>query len=413
MLNSSLCIKCKGKLLCGLSKCPILEKYSSLRKTTAQISGKEFSGSSPPSVFVSWKNYPNVSIAPLAPPIIDEKNFFLDAPEQWFGLPLEKIVSMREQLIQSNTKVSVEEAANPSRELGSLQEIAMSIKPVDLEVELKHRPVPRLSFHESVAPIGPIGELEKFSLISNPSIPKKVDYLVSDIDAKSNTAVLELYDFGFPVSAIYKLLSAGTLGVKKNRRLVPTRFAITAIDDNIGKDLIEKVKGFSKISEFQLFHSNYLDNDFWVLLLPFPWSFENLECWLPGGIWTEKAKKFHIVQDHEFYNGRKTYASNVTGAYYAARLGILEYLSKEKKQAGAIVFREIGEKYSIPLGVWQIRENVRHSFGSKPLVFYELPMVFEFLKRKLKVPIKFYLKESKLLDNALHQKKISDFVSMH
>ena len=409
MTDPSLCIKCKGKLICGLSKCPVLERYSNLRKTTSQISGKEFSGSSPPSVFVSWKNYPNVSIAPLAPPIIDEKNFFLDSPEQWFGLPLEKIVSMREQLIQSNTKISVDQAANPTRELGALQEIAMSIKPFDLEVELKHKPFPRLSFHESVAPIGPIGELEKFSLISNPSIPQKIDYLVSDTDVKSSTAVLELYDSGFAVSTLYKLLSAGTLGVKKNRRLVPTRFAITAIDDNIGKNLIEKIKEHSQISEFQLFHSNYLDNDFWVLLLPSTWSFENLECWLPGGVWTEKAKKFHIVQDHEFYNGRKTYASNVTGAYYAARLGVLEYLEKKSKQASAVVFREISQGYSQPVGCWQIRENVRHSFDSSPLIFYELPMVFEFLKRKLKVPIKFYLKESKLLDSALHQKKISDF----
>ncbi|HLD58842.1 MAG TPA: Nre family DNA repair protein [archaeon] len=409
MLNSSLCIKCKGKLLCGLSHCPILEKYNSLRRTTSLISGKEFSGSSPPSVFVSWKNYPNVSIAPLAPPVIDEKNSFLDSPEQWFGLPLEKIVSMREQLIQSNTKVFVEEAANPSYSLVNLQEIAMAAKPVELEIELKKKPVPRLSFHESIAPIGPVGELEKFSLVSNPDIPQKIDYLVSDTAVKSNTAVLELYSAGFPVSTLYKLLSAGTLGVKKNRKFVPTRWSIVAVEDNIGKDLIVKVKEFSKISEFQLFHSNYLDNDFWVLLLPNAWSFENLECWLPGGIWTAKAKRFHISQDHEFYNGRKTYASNITGAYYSARLGVLEYLQKIHKQAAAVVFREIGEGYSIPVGSWQILENVRHSFDSKPLVFYELPMVFEFLKRKLKVPIKFYLKESKLLDSAMHQKNLFQF----
>ncbi|MDD5163829.1 MAG: Nre family DNA repair protein [Candidatus ainarchaeum sp.] len=409
MLNSSLCIRCKGKLLCGLSKCPVLEKYNSLRKTTAQISGKEFSGSSPPSIFVSWKNYPNVSIAPLAPPVIDEKNFFFDAPEQWFGMRLEKIVSMREQLIQSNSRISVEEAANPSRELGALQEIAMSIKPVDLEVELKHRPIPRLSFHESIAPIGPIGELEKFSMISNPSIPQKIDYLVSDIDAKSTVAMQELYSSGFAVSTIYKLLSAGVLGVKKNRRLVPTRFAITAIDDNLGKDLIEKIKEFPKISEFQLFHSNYLDNDFWVLLIPSAWSFENLECWLPGGVWTEKAKKFHIVQDHEFYNGRKTYASNITGAYYSARLGVLEHLAKEKKQASAVVFREIGQGYSQPLGVWLIRQTVREAFSKKPLIFYESGMVLEYLKRKLKVPIKFWVKQSVLFDTLFHQKTLRDF----
>ncbi len=409
MLNSSLCIRCKGKLLCGLSKCPVLEKYSSLRKTTAQIAGKEFSGSSPPSIFVSWKNYPNVSIAPLAPPVIDEKNFFLDAPEQWFGLQLEKIVSMREQLIQSNTKVFVEEAANPSRELGALQEIAMSIKPVDLEVELKHRPVPRLSFHESIAPIGPVAELESMKMISNPNIPQKIDYLVSDIDAKSTVAMQELYFAGFPVSTLSKLLSAGLLGIKKNRKLVPTRWSLTSIDDNIGKKLIDEIKDYHEIDNCKLFKADYIGNYFFILLFPAKWSFENLECWLPGGFWTERATKFHIAQDHEFYSGRKKYASNIEGAYYAARLGVLEYLQKIKKQAAAIVFREIAPEYAIGLGVWVIRESVRKAFEKNQMDFYDLDLALEYIGRRLRVPFKFWKKESKLLDFLQHQKRISDY----
>ncbi|MBN1941525.1 MAG: hypothetical protein JW772_05080 [Candidatus Diapherotrites archaeon] len=409
MINTALCIKCKGKLLCGLKKCPVLEKYSSLKKTTSLIQGKEFEGSSPPSVFISWKNYPNVSIAPLAPPTIDSKNSFLDMPEQWFGMPLDEIVSMRQQLIQSNKRIAVKDAANPNYELIGLQEIAMASKPVDMEIELQNRPIPKLSFHESIAPIGPIANLEKYSLASNPIIPKKIDYLVSDTDAKSADSIIELYNSDFPVSTIYKLLSAGTLGVKKNRKFVPTRWSITATDDTVGRALIEKIKEFSITDSFKLFHSNYLDNDFWVLLSPNSWAFENLECWLPGGVWTTNAQKFHIIQDHEFYNGRKKYASNVEGAYYAARLGVLEYLEKKKLQASSIVFREIGSGYTQPVGVWQIRENVRAAFDSKPLTFYSLPLVLEFLKKKLGVPIKFYLKESKLLDMLMHQKKLSDF----
>lgn len=409
MLSSSLCVKCKGKLLCGLSKCSVLEKYSSMKKTVSLIQGKEFSGSSPPSVFVSWKNYPNVSIAPLAPPFSDEKNFFLDSPEQWFGLPLEKIVSMREQLIQSNTKISVSEAANPSYNLVNLQEIAMAAKPVELEVELKNKPVPRLSFHESIAPIGPIAELEKFSLQSNPSIPQKIDYLVSDIAVKSTVAMQELYEAGFPVSTISKLLSAGTLGVKKDRKLVPTRWSLTSVDDNIGKKLIEKIKDYPEIDTFKLFRCNYIGNYFFILLFPNKWSFENLECWMPGGFWTEKAKKFHIVQDNEFYSGRKKYATNTEGAYYAARLAVLEYLKKIKKQAATIVFREITPEYSIGLGVWVIRQTMRKAFDENPLDFYDLNLALEYIGRKLKVPLRFWKKESKLLDFLQHQKRITDF----
>lgn len=410
MVSSSLCVRCKGKLLCGAPKCAVLEHYSSLRKATAPIHCREFSGSSPPSIFVSWKNYPNVSIAPLAPAVVDEKNFILDAPEQWYGFHSSRIVSMREQLIQSHVRMNAFEAANPSYELLDLQEIVMAEKPVELEIELQHKPLPRLSFHESVAPMGPSAALEDLRLVSNPIIPKKIDYLVSDVSAKSSTALLELYGGGVPVSTLYKLLSAGTLGVKNRRKLVPTRWSITAVDSNISKSMVEeKVKGFQQISDFRLFHSNYLDNDFWVLLIPSAWSFEQLETWLPGGIWTQNETGFSVVHDHEFYSGRKDYASNVEGAYYSSRLAVAEYLLREKRQAAAIVFREIGEGYDIPLGVWQIRENVRHALAEKPLVFFSPDLALKYLSQKLVVPMSQYKKESALLDAFAHQKRIADF----
>jgi hypothetical protein len=205
-------------------------------------------------------------------------------------------------------------------------------------------------------------------------------------------------------------LSAGTLGIGKSRRLVPTRWSITAVDANISQALIEeKVKTMPLVGEVQIFHSNYLDNDFWVLLVPTSWCFEQLECWLPGGAWAQNAKHPHIVQDHEFYPGRKKYASNVEGAYYSARLAVAEHLIGEKRQAGAVVFREIGEGYSVPLGVWQIRENVRHALKEKPLCFSALPLALGYLGRKLKVPMERYKKESALLDGFLHQKKITEF----
>jgi len=232
---------------------------------------------------------------------------------------------------------------------------------------------------------------------------------VGDTDAKSNIALQELYGSGFSVTFLHKLLSAGTLGVKKNRKFVPTRWAITAVDSNLSLQLVEKVKGFQQLGEIQLFSSNYLDNNFYILLMPSAWSFEMLECWLPGGVWTEKAKTFHIAQDHEFYKGRKDYASNIEGAYYSARLAVAEHLAEKKRQAAAVVFREIGEGYNIPLGVWQIRENVRHALQQKPLAFSDLRLALALISKKLKVPLQQYEKKSKLLDALKNQKKLSDF----
>ena len=405
-----ICVPCKGRLWCNLPSCPLLDRFEKKRAVQKLFEAKEFVGSSPPSVFVSWKNYPNVDIAPLSPPQIVEDAAFLDNPEQWYGLPSSEILGFRQQLFRSNKKVSVHSASNPTYDVAAIQEIAMSEKQVDLDVNLKDKPKLGSSFSDLFAPMGPSAAMEKFSFESNPSIPAKVDYLVSDTDAKSAVAIKELYTDGLPVHVLYKLLSAGTLGVKKNRKFVPTRWSIVAIDDTVSKQLLEKVKYLPQLSEIRLFNSNYLDNNFWIMLLPNEWSFEMLETWMPGGVWTPNATDFHVAHDFEFFSGRKNYADNITGAYYSARLAVCEYLRREKRQAAAIVFREIGKGYDVPLGTWQIRENVRHALQKKPLAFSDIDLAFAFLKSKLVVPIETYRKKSVVYDALKHQKKILQWV---
>ncbi len=411
-IPASLCVKCKGRLWCKLPKCPILEKFETHKKQVSLVKGKEFSGSSPPSVFVSWQNYPNVSIAPLSPPSIEKDADLLDNPERWFGLQPEEIVSFREQLIRSSKKENVHSANNPGKELSDMQELVMARKPVNAEFKLEKAPEARLSFHDTLAPLGPTAKLEKMRLTENPRIPKKVQYFYDDVDAKSQEAIMGLYSKHFPVHFLHKLLSAGTLGVKKQRKLVPTRWSITAIDSNVSGFLInEKVKRLQEISEHLVFNSDFLHNNFYVLLIPSAWSFEMLESWMPGGGWAAFAEKneINVIQDHEFYEGRKKYADNITGAYYAARLAVAEHLCNEKRQSACIVFREIGSDYNQPLGVWQIRENVRNAFSQKPISFSELGLALSYIESKLKVPFKLYKQNSKLLDKIKNQKTLKEW----
>ena len=72
-----------------------------------------------------------------------------------------------------------------------------------------------------------------------------------------------------------------------------------------------------------------------LLLLPDKFSFEVIEAYIPGSLWNQTTK-LSLSQDYEFFNGRKTYASSVTGAYYTARLSLAEYLEENKKQATAL-----------------------------------------------------------------------------
>ncbi len=409
MISPQLCIKCKGRLFCGLKNCPLLERYSEHRRVASLIEGNEFAGSSPPSVFVSWQNYPRISVAPLAPPLITEQAALMDNPERWYGMPEKRIISFREQLIHSSMHADAASASNPDYKTAALQELAMSAEPVDIDIELLRKPAVRLSFSDTVAPLGPSAPLRKFSLSENPRIPKKAERIISDTDAKALAAMQELYSSGMQVHYIQNVLSAGLLGIGRKRRFVPTRWAITAVDSNLAEILLGWVKQFAEISETLVFSSSYLHNSFHIVLFPSNWQFEQLEAWQPGSVWTQGATEPNIISDHEFFNGRKNYAEDVAGAYYAAKLAVAEHLAKEKRQAGCLVFREIGQEYKIPLGVWQIRENVREALRRKPLRFSELRLALRYLETKLTIPMRLYEHRSALLDALKHQRRISEW----
>lgn len=409
MISPELCIKCKGKLLCGLDKCPILEKQFKQSNIVSSMKDNNFVGATPPGFFVSWQSYPKVAVAPLSA-LPNEVSELSDLPEKWYGLNQEKIISFRESLLRSYKKMPVSLASNPNYELVDFQELAMASSIVELEVNLARKPQTDFSFDSFTAPMGPSAELNKLSIIENPKIPQKVDYLHNDVSAKSNTALIELYKDGVPVSSLSKILSAGALGVKKNRKLVPTRWSITAVDSNLSKYLInEKVSQGKIIDSFKLFNSNYLDNNFWVLLMPYPWSFEQIETWLPGGIWNKESTEFNVLSDHELNSGLKGYPEETEGAYFAARLAVAEYLSENKFNAAAIVFREIGKNYAVPLGVWQIRENVRAALKQKPLDFSTFDLTLDFLSKKLIVPISQYKNKSILLKYFKQQTRLNQW----
>lgn len=408
--SPEVCVKCKGRLWCG-PNCYVLEKYSAYQNSLSKFVGNSVSGSSPPGFFVSHSNYPKVMVAPMSPAGHLSDAALLDDTDKWFGLPEDKIISFRQSLVRGNAVFEVDSASKPSYELLDLQELAMSSGPVSVELELKNKPFPVLSFSDSVAPMGPSADLKRFSFEENPRVNKKVERVVYDTDATAVSGMLELFDSGVGVNQLHKLLSAGLMGVEKKRRLVPTRWAITAVDSSISQYLIdERIKYFNTLDEFLVFESHYLDNHFFVLLIPHVWCFEVLEAWKPGGVWTEGASETHVVSDFEFFSGRKSYAENVGGAYYAARLAVCEYLLSKRRQCGVVVFREVGNDYKVPLGVWQIRENVRNALRSGFISFSSLGLAISYLSSRLVVPFDVWKRRSVVLSEAIFQKRIFDFL---
>lgn len=402
------CVKCRGRLWCGPT-CWILEKHETKQRSLEGVKEKSFVGSSPPSIFVSHYGYPKVKIAPMSPTQVLGDADLLDNPERWFGKSLEELVGFRTQLVRSNMPVSIHAAKNPSNELQKVQEIAMASEKVDVGVELMKVPQMKLEFSHDAPPMGPTGNLKEFSLQENPKVPVKVERLVGDTHVKAATAMQELYEGRTPVHHLYKLLSAGTLGEKDNRKLVPTRWSISSVDSTISSKLSEEIKEFSTVDNYQLFESHFIDNHFFILFLPHEWSYDIMEAYRPGSFWAQEMKEVHMSCDNEFYEGRKNYAENVAGGYYAVRLGVTEKLKEMRKQASVLVFREIGPGYQQPMGVWLVRQTARDALSRKPTTFDSLESALSCVETKLAIPLKHWKKNSKLLDRIYNQKRLIDF----
>jgi len=313
-------------------------------------------------------------------------------------MPLNEILSMRVSLVRGKRPTRVIDARNPDRLLSVLQELAMAQKPTDVELELEKEPVISPNFRIRASPTGPSAEMRRAIVAENPRVPKPVERVVSDTDLKAVEAVLELYSSGISEQHIIRLLSMGLLGLKRWRKLVPTEWSITAVDDQIGKALRRKVKHNPWINDYRV-HSYYAHfNRVTILLLPGPWMFEVFEAW-------HKAGKLKVYYDAELPGDVDRWPENVGGAYHALRLPILEYLNKTGRQASAVVVAEVYEGW-IPLGVWRFREIARASIQSPPSKFNTFSEAIEEFMKKVEVPAKLLFEKSRVLKFTLEQSRL-------
>lgn len=363
---------------------------------------KEFVGSSPPEIFVGRWNYPNVYTGILAPEEQGDTQV-LSSPEQWHKrqLSIPSIIELRNKLIYGRTQQHIKTAAQlPSRTTQVIREVAMTHKSVSTEFILK-KPIQVHNEQHSSTPLIPhAAPIEKVTLQENAPVKPKIDYLVNDTDVKSSIAMQELYQSGIETSSIMKILSAGLLGRKTARKMVPTRWSITAVDDTLSKQKLEKIRTFKELGEIRVFTAQYLGNHYEFVLLPSTYSFEVIEISQSnGGVW----------HDYESNFPRKNYADSVTGAYYANRLALTEYLEKIQRQASCLVLREVHPEYSSPCGVGILRETSREAFSKDYETFPTLEEVFKQIQTRLRLPISRFLEKSWLLQNYGKQKRLIEF----
>jgi len=373
----------------------ILSKWhESLSKYGNLFSSDSISGTSPPSVFVGSYNYPKVFVGPMVPPIHGDTSL-LDSPEKWKGKSLEEIVNFRLSLVRGIQKISIDQTEG--RYIENLQEVTMSSKPTDSDLIFEKVTSPKISLDGESAPFGPIGEIKSAKFSATSSV-KSIEKIFYDTDLKAQDAVLNLYNSGIEISKIQKCFSIGMLGQK--RKLVPTKWSITATDDIISKSLADEVLDYSLIDSCKVFSYEHLGNSFSIVLFPHRWIYEMVEAWYSNGV-------LGFGSDYEDARGID-HPPAIAGAYFAAKLGVLEYLSEKKIQAGVIILREIRPEYSIPVGVWQVREGIREAMKQIPIITDTFEHALSLASDKMSISKSEWLSHGNIL-KLMRQKTMSDF----
>jgi hypothetical protein len=406
--STSVCALCRGtKYLCGKARCPVIIRYHSKIKVKPLIDSLRLEGASPPSVFIGRIGYPKVAIGPMIPPVMGDTSE-IDTPERWLGKTLDDIVDFRSQLVRGKYTVDVRDVENPRHVVEFTRELALSKNSVFADAVFEKKPYGRIAFYDEVQPHGPSAPLKTLD-ITNPKYEQHIEKAYYDTDLKAREAIIDIYKNGVLVSKIQRAFSVGAFGIRKNRRFVPTRWSITAVDSTLGAELMKKTKTYPFISEVRAYYLNQYDNRWIILLMPSEWQYELIEAWYPNTTWNPYGTNISIFNSYEFYDGRTTYAE-IGGCYYAARLAVNELLNKERRQAGAVILREAHPGYVMPIGVWNVRESVRSALSQSYQRFDTLNQALLYVSGIMDIPVQRWIRNSAVLKNQLYQRRLEDFV---
>ena len=377
-------------------------KEAYLKKLTAnmyfpsQDVGKELDGSTPPSVFIGSWNYPKVYAGPMIAPQHGNTTI-MDRPESWIPekKTQEEIIRYRLNLIRGKRSVKVTQLENPF--IDKLRDISLSTSSIESEVEFGHAPK-GMSFSDEHTPFGPSAPLERFD-IDNARWDQDLEKVYYDGDLLAADAVVDLHQKGLPFSSIQKAFSVGAMGTKKRRRLVPTRWSITACDSTLGNRLLQKVRDYDVIERCEVREFASLNNYYAVMLLPTAWQYEWMEAFL-----RIMGNEELIFSDFENNGGKKGY-SRVGGCYYSCKMAVLEALAA-REEAGRSDHPEGSVQRICSFGCLQCQREREECYA--PTNHWSLKTCLAALghiSTKLELPVKRFISQSDLLREQLKSRQ--------
>ena len=346
------CVVCKGrrcKEYFGVEFCPLKAKRNLKSKVQPKNSFVE-----PIRVpFVGRHGYPNVRSG-----IVTGS----DEHDDRFDAEVERRMGT----------LSIRRASRVDRPEPVFQAVALADRAYDMDVRIERARIDP-TFEPGTPPSGGSARLTSLREAEHMREDRFAGRIASDRDLKASDAMVELSG-RFGEERISQILSTGALGTHDRRKQVPTRWSITAADSALSdadrRELLRET-----ITTYELRIGSHFGNVFYMMLLPGPFAYELIELHVSSD---------SVMTDFETPRGRTDYAEETAGGYYAVRRAVLENLRSRERASQVLALRLITDDYSVPLGVWVVREAARNALMNDPITFDSEARLYAFVTEHAK-----------------------------
>ena len=346
------CVVCKGrrcKEYFGVEFCPLKAK----QRLKSRVAPKDSFVEPIRVPFVGRDGYPNVRSG-----IVTGS----DDHDERFDAEVERRMGT----------LSIRRDSEVKRPESVFQAVALADRAYDMDVRIER---PRISptFEPGTPPSGGSARLRSLRESEHMREDPFAGKIASDRDLNARDAMVELSG-RFGEERISQILSTGAIGVGERRKQVPTRWSITAADSALSdadrRELLRET-----IPSYELRIGSHFGNVFYVMLLPGPLAYELIELHVSSG---------SVMTDFETPRGRKDYAEETAGGYYAVRRAVIEHLRSRECEAQVLALRLITDDYSVPLGVWVVREAARAALSASAITFDSEARLYAFVTEHAK-----------------------------
>jgi hypothetical protein len=343
---------------------------------------------SPPGICVKAGKYPMLEAGFLASNEPLEHLSIYDFPQVWQGLDRDTIFSMRRHLYRFLLPVDAR-SMQPEGVIRTLQEIALSVRPIALRVEGESLRPRGLQFRSGQLPSSNDVMIQSIELLSEPEISKVAERITQQ-DIPATEGIWRLLDYDYSLDQVVRLMSIGLLGRKKTRRILPTRSAykatINAFIDRVVMELIES----PSISSYEIHSGNLFGDQFFVLLHPGESRVDYLSLDVSGN---KITRGFAFEGLHQWSSDAKT---SLYSDY--ARFSVYRKLMRRKERCHVTVFHLMKDPRNQLLGPWISRAGVDEALASESIKFDNRENAIQLLDTLLEPEFSVWAHDTPLLD---------------